>query len=390
MAFIGNQPTAVPLTSSQLADGLITTAKLAADAVTSAKIADGAIVNVDVNSTAAITLNKLSGNPTFRNGIINGDFAVAQRGTSFTSTGSANNDDSYTLDRFYILSDGNDVIDVTQETTTVPTNQLTAIALDVETINKKFGIAQIIEQKNCVGLIGNTVTLSFKAKVSSTTKLDNVKCAIVAWSGTADTVTSDIISAWGVEGTNPTLIANATYENTPANLSVTTSYATYSVSAAVDTASTKNIIVFIWSDVTDTTLGDFLYITDVQLEKGSAASDFEILPIDVDLARCLRYCSRFGDGLQGIASSTTNIFLCPVFQIPMRASPTATLYDNSVNLSDMFASDFLSSGSTIIESNPSAFGARVNINGFTGLTQARGYVAYGNTDGYVFIFSAEL
>ena len=92
MVFIGNQPTAVPLTSSQLVDGIITTGK----------IADGAILNVDVNSTAAITLNKLSGNPTFRNGIINGDFAVAQRGTSFTSTGSANNDDSYTLDRFYL------------------------------------------------------------------------------------------------------------------------------------------------------------------------------------------------------------------------------------------------------------------------------------------------
>jgi len=341
MAFIGNQPTAVPLTSSQLADGLIT----------SAKIADGAILNVDVNSTsaiaysklnlgtsivnadisasAAITLNKLSGNPTFRNGIINGDFAVAQRGTSFTSTSSANNNDTYTLDRFYILSDGNDIIDVTQETSTVPTNQLTAIALDVETINKKFGIAQIIEQKNCVGLIGNTVTLSFKAKVSSTTKLDNVKCAIVAWSGTADTVTSDIISAWGVEGTNPTLIANATYENTPANLSVTTNYATYQVSAAVDTASTKNIIVFIWSDVTDTTLGDFLFITDVQLEKGSAASDFEFLPIDVSLDRCARYYQT----LQYVDSSAISIGACTgsdkaVVDInfkKMRAIPTVTI-----------------------------------------------------------------
>ena len=321
MVFIGNQPTAVPLTSSQLVDGIITTGK----------IADGAILNVDVNSTAAITLNKLSGNPTFRNGIINGDFAVAQRGTSFTSTGSANNDDSYTLDRFYILSDGNDVIDVTQETTTVPTNQLTAIALDVETINKKFGIAQIIEQKNCVGLIGNTVTLSFKAKVSSTTKLDNVKCAIVAWSGTADTVTSDIISAWGVEGTNPTLIANATYENTPANLSVTTSYATYSVSAAVDTASTKNIIVFIWSDVTDTTLGDFLFITDVQLEAGTSATNFEFLPIDVDLARCLRYFYQIqgnasgnvslGTGFANDGTSNTSYIKYPT---TMRSAPSIT------------------------------------------------------------------
>jgi len=237
----------------------------------------------------------------FRNALINGDYSIAQRGTSFAS--GANNDDAYTLDRWYILSDGNDAIDVTQETSVVPTNQLTAIALDVETTNKKFGIAQIIEQKNCVGLIGNTVTLSFQAKVSATTKLDNVKCAIIAWSGTADTVTSDIISAWGAEGTNPTLIANATYENSPANLNVTTSYAKYVVSAAVDTSSTKNIIVFIWSDVTDTTAGDFLYITDVQLEPGSQASGFEFLPIDVSLGRCQRYYQLIAQGVNGQIST---------------------------------------------------------------------------------------
>jgi len=405
MAFIGNQPTAVPLTSSQLADGLIT----------SAKIADGAIVNVDVNSTAAvaysklnlatsivnadisttaaITLNKISSNPTFRNGIINGDFAVAQRGTSFTSTGSANNNDSYTLDRFYILSDGNDVIDVTQETTTVPTNQLTAIALDVETINKKFGIAQIIEQKNCVGLIGNTVTLSFKAKVSSTTKLDNVKCAIVAWSGTADTVTSDIISAWGVEGTNPTLIANATYENTPANLSVTTNYATYQVSAAVDTASTKNIIVFIWSDVTDTTLGDFLFITDVQLEKGSAASDFEILPIDVDLARCRRYYAKIvtdaaynaiGSGFNGTTTAAPAYIKYPE---SMRASPTVTqsglaVHHNAFNVSAVTAINAADLGKDT---------ALVQFAVASGLTVGQAMIITGNNNVNAYIdFSIEL
>jgi hypothetical protein len=233
----------------------------------------------------------------FRNVIINGAMMVAQRGTSFTSaTTVVNNDDAYTLDRWYILSDGNDVVDVTQESSTVPTNGLRAIALDVETANKKFGLAQIIEQKNCIGLIGNTVTLSFKAKVSATTNLDNVKAAIIAWSGTADTVTSDIISAWGIEGTDPTLIANATYENTPANLSLTTSYATYSVSAAVDTASTKNIIVFIWSDVTTTSTGgsDILYVTDVQLEIGSTATPFERRPFSVEQDACLRYFQKWG------------------------------------------------------------------------------------------------
>jgi hypothetical protein len=63
MAFIGNQPTAVPLTSSQLVDGIITTAK----------IADGAVVNVDVNSTAAIAYSKLN----LATSIVNGDIANA-------------------------------------------------------------------------------------------------------------------------------------------------------------------------------------------------------------------------------------------------------------------------------------------------------------------------
>jgi hypothetical protein len=267
-------------------------------------------------STSAIT----SGFTGFRNRIINGEFGVAQRGTSFVS--GANNDDSYNLDRWYVLSDGNDAVDITQETSTVPTNQLTAIALDVETANKKFGIAQIIEQKNCVGLIGGNVTLSFKAKVSSTTKLDNVKAAVVAWSGTADTVTSDIISAWGAEGTDPTLIANATFENTPANLSVTTSYATYTLTANVDTASTKNLIVFIWSDVTDTTAGDFLYITDVQLEAGSTATDFERRPIGTELAMCQRYFFKTTQGL-GIAQSGAELYRGgPTFPVTMRSTPT--------------------------------------------------------------------
>ena len=56
--------------------------------------------------------------------------------------------------------------------------------------------------------------------VAGSGKLDNVKCAIVSWAGTGDSPTSDIVSAWAVEGTNPTLATSWTYENTPANLGV--------------------------------------------------------------------------------------------------------------------------------------------------------------------------
>jgi hypothetical protein len=257
----------------------------------------------------------------FRNRLFNGSYAVAQRGTTFAS--GSNNDDTYNLDRWYVLSDGNDAVDITQNTAAAPPEQKFCIALDVETANKKFGVAQIIENINCADLQGQTVTVSFQAKVSATTKLDNVKCAIVAWSGTADSVTSDIISAWGAEGTNPTLIADATYENTPANLNVTTDWATYTVSAPIDTASTNNVIVFIWSDVTDTTAGDFLYLAGVQLEAGSVATPFERRDYGRELIMCQRYCQGVS-GVGRVSTSSAVEFWCKT-PVLMRATPTATI-----------------------------------------------------------------
>jgi len=299
-------------------------------------------MTVSISGTDGVTFNDSSVQTTaatgfgMKNRIINGGMDIAQRGTSFTS--GANNDDAYVLDRFYILSDGNDIVDVTQ-TTTVPTGAKFSIGLDVETVNKKFGIAQIIENANCFDAIGGNVTVSFQAKVSATTNLDNVKCAIVAWSGTADTVTSDIISAWGAEGTNPTLIANATYENTPANLNVTTSFATYSVTANVDTASTSNIILFIWSDVTTTSLGEFLYITNVQLEKGSTATSFDYRPFGTELALCQRYFEKsYDQGTAPATNTTTGTFnfsgasegngnvIVPIQYSTKRTAPTLTGY----------------------------------------------------------------
>jgi hypothetical protein len=50
MPYTGNKPSAVPLTSADIADGIIT----------SAKIVDGTIVNADINASSAIALSKLS------------------------------------------------------------------------------------------------------------------------------------------------------------------------------------------------------------------------------------------------------------------------------------------------------------------------------------------
>lgn len=282
---------------------------------------------------------------TTKNAIINGAMLHAQRGASGSAvfdatTTPANSDDTYLLDRWLLLSNGNDVVDVSQSTD-APEGSLLSCSLDVETIDSKFGILQIIEQKNCQHMIGGNVSLSFEARVTNITKLDNIKATILSWDGTANAPTSDIISAWGAEDTTPTLVANWTAENTPADLGVTASWAKYKIeNVAIDTASTKNIGVFIWSDGFCDTLGTILRITNIQLEKNSIATEFEWRD---DLILCQQYCCKSYDLSDAPGITTGNgrlrmrveqctnanhtISLPCVFSVSMRIPPTVSIYD---------------------------------------------------------------
>ena len=280
-----------------------------------------------------------------QNVIINGDFRIAQRETTFDATTTPlNSDDTYLLDRWLLLSDGNDIVDVSQETTTVPTGSYSAIKLDVETADKKFALLQVIEGKDAEALIGGVCSLSFQARRTGTS-IANLRAAVIAWDSTVDSVTSDVVSAWEAAGTNPTLVANWTYENTPASLAaLTTSFQTFKIeNVSIDTASTTNIAVFIWIDDITTTAGDFLYITDVQLELGPNATPFQRRLHTEELALCQRFfCKTFpqavapaqnvGDeigAIHAIVQVDGTAGRCSAFwtfPVTMRATPTLTYY----------------------------------------------------------------
>lgn len=136
----------------------------------------------------------------------------------------------------------------------------------------KEGIIQYIPAVNCIDLRGRQVTLSFWMKVDSS--LGTMKCGIIEFTGTADAVSGDPISAWGSGGTTPTLAANHAFANTPANLSATGSWVQYSVTVTLGT-SFKNLAVMIWNDDTTTTGGDKWYIADVQFEPGPIPTLFD-------------------------------------------------------------------------------------------------------------------
>jgi hypothetical protein len=87
-------------------------------------------------------------------------------------------------------------------------------------------------------------------------------------------------------------------------------------------------------NIADSTSNDFL-ITGVQLEAGTTASDFEFLPVDVNLQRCQRYFVQFGKN-QGVGEATgdsyafgitnddnLNSFILIPLPVRMRTAPTS-------------------------------------------------------------------
>ncbi|MCK9592763.1 MAG: hypothetical protein M0Q91_12240, partial [Methanoregula sp.] len=230
--------------------------------------------------------------------LINGDFVISQRGTTFTSASSANNDDVYIFDRWNLLSDGNDIVDCSQVGGS-SANALGSRAFakfDIETEDKKWGIIQIIEFQNSAQLIGGSCSLSFKAArgVSDTSTL--LRAGVLSWVGTADTVTSDVVNAWGAEGSNPTLVSGWTFENTPVALAeLTDAWQTFEIeNIAIDTANASNVAVFIWSDDMTNAVGDLVYITDVKLEKGTTCTDFIPRSMAQENLLCQRYFEKIG------------------------------------------------------------------------------------------------
>jgi hypothetical protein len=82
-------------------------------------------------------------------------------------------------------------------------------------------------------------------------------------------------------------------------------------------------------NIADSTSNDF-YLTGVQLEAGTTASDFEFLPVDVNLARCERYYQFIGGTDEGsfavgISSSITQACVQINFKTTMRTSPSVAI-----------------------------------------------------------------
>jgi len=276
--------------------------------------------------------------PNFRNIVINGDMSIAQRGTSFTSLSSSL---TYTLDRFALSLGTAGTFTVTQDTD-VPSGQgfSKSLKLDCTTANASLSagsylqLATKFEGQNLQYLKKGTssaesLTLSFWVKSNKTgtfiVELDdndnarNINKSFTidsasTWEKKTITFAGDTTGAFGNDNGDSLRIfwwLGAGTDYTSGTLQ-TSWGSTVNANRAVGQV-----------NLADSTSNEF-YITGVQLEAGTTASDFEFLPVDVNLQRCQRYFEQMTADYPGLSASNKGTYsgVSIYFKVIKRATPT--------------------------------------------------------------------
>ena len=275
----------------------------------------------------------------FRNRIINGDMNIDQRNSGALMTNVS--DGVYTLDRYYIGKSGTYTVNVQQVSTpgTLPGFK-NCIKLTVGTQQASLSathysaLGQIIEGSNISDFMygtANAVTTTVSFWVySSVTGTYSIRLRnsandrsyvseytinnINTWEYKNITIPGDTTGTWlNTTGIGLGIIfcfgAGTTYQTTANSWQSGIYFAT---------SSTSNFFA--------NAVGSAIYITGLQLEKGTMATTFEFRPNAVELMLCQRYYQFVTTGYaSGVTYSTTKATVVYNMYVPMRISPVETL-----------------------------------------------------------------
>jgi hypothetical protein len=206
----------------------------------------------------------------------NGDFIIAQRGTTFdAATTGTNTDGNYTLDRWKVIDSraGSDVVDITQTTlaSELPAGARAAWKAVHQRQNEQAGLVQYIDYNKTRDLLDQDVSLSFEIYNSDSVTRD-FRAAIVSWQGTVDDMPNDPVSTWQTAA-NLGFATNFTTENTTTALTANaTSWNRFTINGVnIDTANTNNLAIVIWTDEAMSN-GYEWRVTKAKLDKSSIAT----------------------------------------------------------------------------------------------------------------------
>jgi hypothetical protein len=313
-----------------------------------------------------------------KNKIINGNFNVWQRGTSFTFSGTG----GYTADRFEITSGSGGVVTVTQGAFTPGAAPLAGnesqyfLNLNYTTSGTSAADnGQYIEDVRTFA--GQTVTVSVYAKMTSGTH----------------SITPQLVQRFGSGGSGASATSGTSF-------TATTSWQRFSATISVPSVSGKTIgagsSLQLRLDLGTTGVKEFQF-WGFQVEAGSVATAFQTATgtIQGELAACQRYYYRIGGSYVyeilgvGNARSTTVGDVVLNMPVSMRTAPSSIDFSNIALLRD-----FGSSPIAITSVAFSGAGKNSAISGCTvasGLTAGQNYytVANNSTSAYLAV-SAEL
>ena len=295
-------------------------------------------VNFGANSGTAI----LDANtPAFRNRIINGAMVIDQRGSATTPVTTG----GYVTDRF---TQGSPVVSkiTASQSTTAPTgysNSYYALVANAYTpaAGEVFRIAQKIEGLNCADLAfgsasAATVTLSFWVRSSVT--------GTYAVSLQNSAGNRSYVATYTVNAANTFEQKTITIAGDTSGTWLTTNGVGIQVAFCQQTGSTFQTTAGSWQageyfGVAGAaswlpTAGATMYITGVQLEKGSTATSFDYRPYGTELALCQRYYEI--TYYNGNTTAFESYFLTSTFAknnwffaVTKRAKPTVTLVNGA-------------------------------------------------------------
>ena len=306
---------------------------------------------------------QLSSSTGRRNLVINGAMNVAQRGTSFTSISS----NTYTLDRWQLQAAGDGRSTITQSTTVPNNNFLYSMKVDVTTADTSLGatdlqsFTQRIEGNAMYQLgLGTSSAKSFTVSFWVRSNKTGTYCVAIRNASGGRSITSEysISSAdtWehkvitfsgdttGTYSTNNSeginlnfvLLAGTNHDGKTAD--------TWEANTAFATDNQVNLF--------DNTSNEW-YVTGVQLEVGSAATEFEHRSFEEELAACQRYYKRYNIGsdtaysrlVVSTYSDTTSRFYVTM-QLPVELRTTPTIAQSSLTLNGQAVTSVANVGGT--------------------------------------------
>lgn len=310
-----------------------------------------------------------------KNPIINGDFKIWQRGTSFTFSSS----DAYTADRFLVSAGSGGTVTVSQQTFTPGAAPVSGYegSTYLQAAYSVSGTGCYIYQKieDVRAFAGQTVTVSFWARITSGTKTN---CFV------------DVVQNFGSGGS-----ATAVSNSTDPNFTLTTTWTRFTQVVPVASISGKTIGTssFLYPRIQYGTSGTSTFqFWGVQVEAGSSATTFQTASgsIQGELALAQRYYWRATGATVGWLIGTSSTAFEGSFQMPVTFRSSAS----SIEWSSMRLSDGTTATNataiTLNAGNTTATNTYVTGTVASGLTQYRPYILNAANSSAYIGFSAEL